>query len=255
MSSYCLKCRKQTGSSGERSITSATGRQMLQSTCSACGTKKSKFVPKGSSQTGAGIESSKFASESYKGQKKRADEIDGYKLDKSMSSRNVAVYKNDQGQAIVANRGTDLSRKSTRGQDLKNDALIAAGKSGKMDRVKKTVKKNEALSSQGFEVTNVGHSLGGRVAYEASKRTGNAADVFSVGSSPLDRKQSTTNTNITSYRTKNDPVAMNATRLGVKENIISQSSMNPHALSQFVNASGQTGSGRGQYIKPRYMYM
>ena len=245
MSSHCLKCKKQTDSVNEQQVLSKTGRMMLQSNCSICGTKKSKFI-KG--QSGAGIESSKFASESYRGQKKRADEIDGYKLDRSLSNRNIAVYKNDQNQAIVANRGSDLSRKSTRAQDLKNDALIVVGKAGKIDRVKKTVKTNQSLSDQGYAVTNVGHSLGGRVALEASKRTGNSADIFSVGSSPLDRRQ-TAPSNVTSYRTKNDLVALNAPRLGVRDQIIPQTSVNSHSLSQFIDVSNQQQTGTGK--KPR----
>ena len=235
MSSYCVKCRSSTGNTKERKVVGQSGRGMIKSECKDCGTTKCKFV--GKQQGGKGNE--KFASEAYKTQKKRAEEIDGYKLDKSLSNRNIAVYKDEaSGKAIVSNRGTDLSRKSTRGQDLKNDAFIVAGKAGKIDRVKKTVKKNEELAKQGYTVTNTGHSLGGRVAYEASKRTGNAGEVYSAGTSPLDKKQKAKE-NIVSHRNKYDPVAANTKRLGIKNDNVDKSvKLNPHTLDNYTQKGG-----------------
>jgi hypothetical protein len=158
----------------------------------------------------------------------------------------MAVYKNEKGEALLANRGTDVSRKSTALKDLKNDAMILLGKSGKMDRVEKSVKKTKELQDQGYEVKQVGHSLGGRVAYETAKKTGTSADVFSTGTSPLDKKQRA-NENISSYRTKNDPIAMNTDKLGVKDNIVKQVvDMNPHTVSNFTE---QSGSGKQMIIK------
>ena len=45
--SYCVKCKKQTSNVDEKYNTSKNGKLMLQSLCSVCGSKKSKFVKAG----------------------------------------------------------------------------------------------------------------------------------------------------------------------------------------------------------------
>ena len=239
MSSYCMKCKSKTGCVNGQKIACKNGAGMMKSECSDCGSKKCQIIPK-SQQKGDGSES--FASESYKGKNKRAQEVDGYKYDRASSNKNIAIYKNDQGKAIVANRGTDLSSKKKAVEDLKNDALIVLGKTNKLGhRVEKTKKAINNLQSQGYDVTATGHSLGARVTYEAVKKGNTKADLYSVGSSPADKikKNKTTNTNITSYRNKYDPVASNAGSLGIKnDNVNSKLHANPHALDHFKQAGG-----------------
>ena len=42
--SFCVKCKRLTGTSGARLVTSANGRRMMQGLCTSCGTNKSQFV-------------------------------------------------------------------------------------------------------------------------------------------------------------------------------------------------------------------
>ena len=44
MSSYCLKCRKNTESKNPKVVKTLNGRTMLLSKCSVCDSKTSKFI-------------------------------------------------------------------------------------------------------------------------------------------------------------------------------------------------------------------
>ena len=44
MLSYCLKCRKNTGSRYPRVVKTKNGRMMLSSNCVVCGNKKSRII-------------------------------------------------------------------------------------------------------------------------------------------------------------------------------------------------------------------
>ena len=46
MLSYCLKCKKNTESINPKVSKAINGRMMILSTCSICGSKKSKFIKK-----------------------------------------------------------------------------------------------------------------------------------------------------------------------------------------------------------------
>ena len=46
MLSYCLKCRKNTGSKNPKVVRTKNGRIMLLSKCAVCNSKKSKFIKK-----------------------------------------------------------------------------------------------------------------------------------------------------------------------------------------------------------------
>ena len=46
MSSYCLKCRKNTENINPRDSNTSNGKTMLLSKCAACGSKKSRFIKK-----------------------------------------------------------------------------------------------------------------------------------------------------------------------------------------------------------------
>ena len=45
MKTYCLVCRKSTDNINSKVIRTKNGRLMLLSKCSACGNKKSRFIP------------------------------------------------------------------------------------------------------------------------------------------------------------------------------------------------------------------
>ena len=45
--SYCVKCKRSTGTSGARLTTSTNGRRMMKGQCTSCGTNKSQFVSSG----------------------------------------------------------------------------------------------------------------------------------------------------------------------------------------------------------------
>ena len=46
MKTYCVSCRKNTENEDAKVIKAKNGRLMLNSSCSVCGNKKSKFVKK-----------------------------------------------------------------------------------------------------------------------------------------------------------------------------------------------------------------
>ena len=52
MLSYCLKCKKYTGSKNPKVSKTANGKAMILSTCAICGSKKSKFIKE---QEGKGL--------------------------------------------------------------------------------------------------------------------------------------------------------------------------------------------------------
>ena len=46
MNTYCLKCKKDTSNIDHKMVKTKNNRLLLQSKCSVCGTKKSRFVKK-----------------------------------------------------------------------------------------------------------------------------------------------------------------------------------------------------------------
>ena len=46
MNTYCLKCKKYTANISPKMVKTKNNRLLMQSKCSACGTKKSRFVKK-----------------------------------------------------------------------------------------------------------------------------------------------------------------------------------------------------------------
>ena len=46
MDTYSLKCKKNTGNTGSKIFKTKNNRLLMQSKCSVCGTKKSRFVKK-----------------------------------------------------------------------------------------------------------------------------------------------------------------------------------------------------------------
>ena len=46
MNTYCLKCKKNTGNTDSKMFKTKNNRLLMQSKCSVCGTKNSRFVKK-----------------------------------------------------------------------------------------------------------------------------------------------------------------------------------------------------------------
>ena len=46
MNTYCLKCKKDTANIDPKMVRTKNNRLLMQSKCSVCGTKKSRFVKK-----------------------------------------------------------------------------------------------------------------------------------------------------------------------------------------------------------------
>ena len=46
MNTYCLKCKKDTANTDPKMFKTKNNRLLMQSKCSVCGTKKSRFVKK-----------------------------------------------------------------------------------------------------------------------------------------------------------------------------------------------------------------
>ena len=44
MNTYCLRCKKDTANIGSKMVKTKNNRLLMQSKCSVCGTKKSRFV-------------------------------------------------------------------------------------------------------------------------------------------------------------------------------------------------------------------
>lgn len=99
-----------------------------------------------------------FIKASY-AKKKDANEINGYFLDKSLSSKKNKVYVNPEGKVIVANAGTSNVK------DWFNNAYVPFGLYHTTNRYKDAEKiQKEAIDKYGKEnITNVGHSQSGEL--------------------------------------------------------------------------------------------
>jgi hypothetical protein len=118
--------------------------------------------------------------QSYKSKEQRQN-IPGYNYDPELSTKRTAIYVGPS-DVIVANRGTDASDVS----DLKQDALIAIGKVGQTDRVKRAEETaREVKNKYNKPIVFTGHSLGASVAQELAEKTGSKSIVFNPGASPL----------------------------------------------------------------------
>lgn len=107
-----------------------------------------------------------FLEESYN--KNAKDQLDGYILDKSLSSDTAKVYHNPTtGQTVVAHRGTSGLK------DWANNVAYAVGAYKYTDRYKKGKKAQEGAEKKyGKEnISTLGHSQSGVLARELGKDT------------------------------------------------------------------------------------
>lgn len=107
-----------------------------------------------------GNQISKFSSSSYKKNKDVGD-INGYVLDKGLSTSEAKVFVNkDKGKVVIANRGTNPTLK-----DWTNNLVLLLGQyknTKRYDNARQIqVKAKDKYPS--FEFLNVGHSQSGRI--------------------------------------------------------------------------------------------
>ena len=129
------------------------------------------------------------------------DDIDGYKVDKSLSGKRAQVYVNADGKAIVSHRGTSGLH------DVLTDMKYVMGQLGTTKRLKHARRiQKEAEAKYGSQnTTTVGHSLGSVLAQKVGR---NSAEIITmnkpVGIWDMRRKIRDIQTDI---RTTRDPVS------------------------------------------------
>jgi hypothetical protein len=111
-------------------------------------------------------ELSKFVKSSYK-KKSDAQTVDGYTLDKELSSKRSKVYVDPSGKAVVAHAGTDQPS-----DWLHNLAVPIPSLYKKQDRYKRSESvQKRANKKYGKEnITTVSHSQSGAIANELAKK-------------------------------------------------------------------------------------
>lgn len=109
---------------------------------------------------------------------------EGFVKDSKLSSIDRAVFFNPENKkAVIAYRGTELGKSSTRWRDIGADLAIAFGAQGANNRFKNAERvARAAINKYGYEnVLLTGHSLGGSQAMYVSKKTGLPAEVYNPG--------------------------------------------------------------------------
>jgi hypothetical protein len=230
---FCLKCKERTDTVHEEQ----KGNRMT-GLCMSCGTKKSVFTKK---QKGEGEIHQKLSQAAY--DKEAKPEVDGYKIDESLSNKKTRVYHNPETKdTIVSHRGTDPKDKN----DLKNDALLTLGLLNK--KTSKRVKNADDITKKATDkygdVTNVGHSLGGYVAKESQKK-GQKVEAYNAGASPItaavdvvkgivSKKERNKQKNVTDNLTVIDPISIsNLLNPLSKKKVTAPTKVNIHSIDNF----------------------
>jgi hypothetical protein len=106
-----------------------------------------------------------FSKASYKS-KKEADNLHGYKLDRSLSTKRNKVFVNPEGKVVVANAGTSTFT------DWANNLAIPFGLHHHTARYKEAEDiQKKAISKYGKQnVSNVAHSQSGNIVENLAKR-------------------------------------------------------------------------------------
>ena len=126
--------------------------------------------------------------------KNEADRIAGLKnhgfvLDKDLSNDDVFVAHNPDTKEVVHGiTGSRFGSKKHKWRDIRSDLGIVAGvdRMGKRTKeVESVVKKSMKKYGKTYNYTNTGHSLGGRVSSNVSKKLGIDHVGFNSGTSPL----------------------------------------------------------------------
>jgi len=106
---------------------------------------------------------SSFLENSYSNKQKRS--IEGFGRDDSLSGKRVQVYRDNNGKAVVVHRGTAGMH------DMVTDLKMSLGfKNSKRLKHSKNIQKQAEAKYGSDNTTTMGHSLGGALAEESSKR-------------------------------------------------------------------------------------
>lgn len=155
-----------------------------------------------------------IASEVYKSPNDRAKEIMGYKYDRDISKKRSAVYVNEDNKEVtLALRGTVPSNIRDLGSDVKillDDTLNKTTNQFKNSQYMKDARKAlKRVKSKypNYEITIVGHSLGGRGSIQLSKEHKNIDSVtFNSGGGNFTKNQIPKTD--THYRAPTDPISV-----------------------------------------------
>lgn len=167
----------------------------------------------------------RFSRGSYK--RGKARNIRGYNILEEYSSPDRVAYQSisDPKKVIYSFTGTRLegSGKSWKSmhnatRDVTTDALLVLGLKGSSSRIKNAVHHTKKLLDQGYEVTAVGHSLGGSTAMEVSRQLGIPAEVHNpyISSDMLRENYS----NVKVYHTKGDWISEHSKHVRSKKTYI-----------------------------------
>jgi hypothetical protein len=127
----------------------------------------------------------------YKNEKDRIAGLKkhGFVLDKDLSNDDVFVAHNPKTKEVVHGiTGSRFGSKKHKWRDIRSDLGIVGGvdRMGKRTKeVETVIKKSIKKYGKDYDYTNTGHSLGGRVSSNVSKKLGISHVGFNSGTSPL----------------------------------------------------------------------
>lgn len=176
----------------------------------------------------------KLIEASYK-KNKDIDTINGYKLDKQLSTSEAKVFHNDStGKTVIANRGTIGTVR-----DWTNNAKYATGQyntTKRMKNARNTQKK--AIDKYGVVNQNVGHSQGA-IASRKFANSGKTDSATILNPATLGEH---TGDNVKTIRANNDVVSILSNKNNNTETIKS------HSWNPLINHSPSILTGGTNYI-------
>ena len=189
-----------------------------------------------------------LANDAYKSKNDRKN-VGDYEYLKEDSDKHTGVYINRKtGKVRIGIRGTADMR------DVGTDAYITAGKLRKSKRFKEQEKNYDKVAKR-YGKQNIekisGHSLGGSLSYELSKKKGVKATIFNAGrgldatavldkarcNNPIKRMRPKFCNDITQHRVVGDPISTANRLAGGKTKLHNIGSLNPlknHSMYNFV---------------------
>jgi len=124
--------------------------------------------------------------------------LKGYKLDTDLSTKNHKVFVNENGKPFISYRGT--SNRMDAGTDVKKFLGLKTHRQEISDKVNNTV-----INKYGQSPTLIGHSLGGALGQDASKK---GQEVITYNKmTPIPNILKKRNKNQTDIRTHNDLIS------------------------------------------------
>ena len=157
-----------------------------------------------------------ITNEAYVDADSRKPTIMGWRYDRALSAKRHAVYvKQGSREVMLGLRGTVPNLKNIR--DLGSDALIGAEDTLRIspDAFKKSEYMKEARQAykevqrkySGFDITIVGHSLGGRGALQLAKDKKDEAVIFNAGGGRIGNKNQLPAGSV-HFRAPTDPISV-----------------------------------------------